>query len=193
MANSLWRIWNNLSVTTKVMEIIKPIQESELTQILQKHSTGYGFWTNFAIETNCFMDYLNWHFFRAIWLLPYFFRILKLYQIWNFHEVYIRTEDQIAIENHELNPETLINEQNKRIQITERRQRCKTYFISERNVIFWFFIVMIPFAILAVVSPFLHFINRTIPSLMMQQCCESCDQQEYQQLLDNAMIELIVN
>lgn len=81
------------------------------------------------IETTCFLDYLQWRFFRVIWLVPYFFRILKLYQIWNFHKIYIKTQDQVILETDGRRESFVVHENERRLAELNRRKKCRTYFI----------------------------------------------------------------
>ena len=51
----------------------------------------------------------------------------------------------------------------RRIKEMQRRKKCRTYFIQERNVIKWFIIFCIPFALLAFAEPFLTLVDVYIP------------------------------
>lgn len=77
ISNERWAFWRN----------IKPIQTStyfemedpSVSMLQSDPNHHYNFGTRFAIETTCTLEYLNWRFFRVVWLVPYLFRILKLY------------------------------------------------------------------------------------------------------------------
>lgn len=140
------------------------------------------------IGTTCFLDYLNWRFFRVIWLLPYLFRILRLYQIWNFHKIYVKTEESVIIDqNVSIRSSDVYNEKTRRIEAENRRRKCKSFLISEQNLITVFLLTMIPFLLLACAEPFLKSINIVLPVFSIQQCC-GCDQVAYQNELYNAFI-----
>jgi predicted ferric reductase len=88
--NPNWNFWSNL--VNGVTSFFHP--ESAVAKLATTAST-YGFGVTAVIETTCFLDYLNWRFFRVIWLVPYLFRILRLNQIWNFHKVYKKAEEEV--------------------------------------------------------------------------------------------------
>jgi hypothetical protein len=130
---------------------------------------------------------LNWRFFRVIWLVPYFFRILKLYQIWNFHRVYVKTEDEVHSTHTGLSASVLMTEKDRRIASYRRRKKCKTYFIQEQNVILWFVVAMVPFLFLAIAEPFFHFAQLNLPVFAMQQCY-NVSQAVYERIMAEAMM-----
>ena len=92
LSNNKWNFWENI---VNAVAPIPSFSKSQATLTGVPSASQYSFWVNLVIESTCFVDYLNWRFFRVIWLVPYLFRILKLYQIWNFHRVYMKTEQEI--------------------------------------------------------------------------------------------------
>lgn len=77
----------------------------------------------------------------------------------------------------DLNESRLISEQHQRLEELNRHKKCNTYFIQERNVVFWFVICMFPFLVLAFVEMFLN-TDKYIPVFSIQACCK-CSNEEY--------------
>jgi hypothetical protein len=119
--NPNWNFWSDLinGVTQ---------QESSIAR-LATTASNYSLGVTTVIEITCFLDYLNWRFFRVIWLVPYLFRIVRLNQIWNCHKMIIKAEDEVVIETEDSRATVRYDEQQNRIEQENRRKKCQTYFI----------------------------------------------------------------
>ena len=72
--NERWAFWGNITKST-----FFEMEDPSVSMLKSAQPHHYNFGTRFAIETTCTLEYLNWRFFRVVWLVPYLFRILKLY------------------------------------------------------------------------------------------------------------------
>jgi hypothetical protein len=167
ISNPTWHFWKNFQSTSSIFGE----EETSIVYLSEGSTLPPGI--RVAIGTTCFFEYLNWKFFRVVWLMPYLFRILKLYQIWNFHKIFIKVEDEVIIESqgNELNESQVISEQHNRIEDYNRKRKCQTYFIHERNIVFWFFISMLPFLIFAITELFYVNSDKFIPTFCIKACC----------------------
>jgi hypothetical protein len=72
-----------------------------------------------------------------------------------------------------------------------KQKKWRTYFVEEKNLIFWLSLTLAPFFVLCLLQPFFPSINRFVPYFSIQQCCQ-CSSTVYYNTLSSAM-EMFLN